>query len=69
MASSEFFMAPDLEELTGTPASTFSYWAGLDPPQGPPSFKLGRRRVWRKTSALAWISKQEEAGTGSPVGV
>jgi predicted DNA-binding transcriptional regulator AlpA len=62
--SSEFQTAPELEDQTGIPASTFSYWANMDPPQGPPSFKLGRRRLWRRTAVLAWIAEQEMAGTG-----
>jgi predicted DNA-binding transcriptional regulator AlpA len=57
----EYLTAAQLEQLTGTKASTFRYWASLDPPQGPPSFKIGRRRVWRKSSALAWVAEQERA--------
>ena len=57
----EYLTAAQLEQLTGTKASTFRYWASLDPPQGPPSFKIGRRRVWRKSNALAWIAEQERA--------
>jgi predicted DNA-binding transcriptional regulator AlpA len=57
----EYLTAAQLEQLTGTKASTFRYWASLDPPQGPPSFKIGRRRVWRKSNALAWIAEQEQA--------
>ena len=31
----------------------------------PASFKLGRRRVWRKSHVLAWIAAQQAAtGTG-----
>jgi prophage regulatory protein len=56
----EYFDSLDLEELTGTPASTWRYWASLSPPQGPPSFKLGRRRVWRRTAAMAWLAEQEQ---------
>ncbi|MBB5161595.1 AlpA family transcriptional regulator [Mycobacterium sp. AZCC_0083] len=56
---SELVGAPDLEKLTGTKASTWRYWAMLG--TGPASFKLGRRRVWRKVEALAWIAAQEAA--------
>jgi predicted DNA-binding transcriptional regulator AlpA len=56
---SEFLTAAQIEQLTGTKASTLRYWASLDPPQGPPSFKLGRRRVWRRSAVLAWIEQQE----------
>jgi prophage regulatory protein len=55
----EYLSAVDLEQLTGTKASTFRYWASIG--QGPPSFLLGRRRVWKKSTALAWIAQQEIA--------
>jgi len=52
-----------LQELTGIPASTWRYWAHIG--TGPASFKLGRRRVWRKTDVVAWIAKQQATtGTG-----
>lgn len=52
--------AVELEGMTGTKASTWRYWAYIG--SGPPSFKLGRRRVWRKDLALLWLAEQE-AGT------
>lgn len=54
---SELLGALELQELTGTKASTWRYWASIG--QGPPSFKLGRRRVWRRATALAWIAERE----------
>jgi prophage regulatory protein len=57
----EFVSAIDLEKLTGTKASTWRYWATLDPPQGPASFRLGRRRVWRRSVVEAWLAEQEAA--------
>jgi prophage regulatory protein len=51
--------ALDLERLTGTKASTWRYWASIG--TGPTSFRLGRRRVWRKSIALAWLAEQEGA--------
>jgi predicted DNA-binding transcriptional regulator AlpA len=56
---SEFVGSTDLERLTGTKASTWRYWASIG--AGPASFKLGRRRVWRKSQVLAWIAEQEVA--------
>jgi prophage regulatory protein len=56
---SELVDSLDLEGLTGTKASTWRYWAMLG--TGPASFKLGRRRVWRKSEVLAWIGEQEAA--------
>lgn len=55
----EYLTAPQLEQLTGTPASTWRYWAHIG--QGPPSFKLGRRRVWKRSVVMAWIESQEAA--------
>lgn len=51
--------APQLEQMTGTPASTWRYWAHIG--QGPPSFKIGRRRVWKRVLVLKWIAEQEAA--------
>jgi prophage regulatory protein len=47
----------DLEALTGTTASTWRYWASIG--EGPESFKLGRRRVWKKSIVLEWLVEQE----------
>jgi prophage regulatory protein len=55
----EYLTAPQLEQLTGTPASTWRYWAHIG--SGPASFKLGRRRVWKKAVVLAWLESQETA--------
>jgi prophage regulatory protein len=55
----EYPSAAELQELTGTKASTWRYWAHIG--FGPPSFKLGRRRVWRRSDVLAWIASQEDA--------
>ena len=50
--------AKNLEELTGTKASTWRYWASIG--RGPASFRLGRRRVWEKHVALAWLAEQQD---------
>jgi hypothetical protein len=61
-----YLTASDLEAETGTPKSTYRYWASIDedkPPEkkvGPPSFKIGRRRVWERSAFEAWLAKQEE---------
>jgi prophage regulatory protein len=55
----EFLGSKQLEELYGTKASTWRYWHLTG--QGPKSFKLGRRRVWRKSVVEAWIADQEGA--------
>ncbi len=62
----DYLSSAALEQLTGTPASTWRYWAMND--TGPRSFKIGRRRVWRRSEVLAWISAQE-AATGTAGGL
>ena len=63
---SELFGSTDLEKFTGTKASTWRYWASIG--AGPPSFKLGKRRVWRKSDVMAWITQQEAAADPSGCG-
>jgi predicted DNA-binding transcriptional regulator AlpA len=55
----EFWQAADCEAATGIPAATWRYWAHIG--AEPPSFKLGRRRVWRRSAVMAWIDEQEQA--------
>ena len=55
---SEYVDAADLESITGTPKATWRYWASIG--MGPKSFKLGRRRVWRKSDVFAWLEDQEK---------
>ncbi|OBB73219.1 hypothetical protein A5759_16265 [Mycobacterium sp. 852014-52144_SCH5372336] len=62
----EYLDSVDLERLTGTAASTWRYWAHIG--TGPRSFKLGRRRVWRRSEVLRWLEEQE-AGTQAGGGV
>lgn len=57
----EYVDAVYLQKLTGTRASTWRYWASIS--SGPSSFKLGRRRVWKKSDVESWIAKQQEATT------
>ena len=61
IAQADYLGSLDLEQLTGIPASTWRYWAGIG--SGPASFKIGRRRVWRKSAVLAWIAEQEAASS------
>jgi prophage regulatory protein len=55
----EYLSSIELEQLTGTPASTWRYWAHIG--SGPASFKLGRRRVWKRSTVLAWLESLESA--------
>jgi predicted DNA-binding transcriptional regulator AlpA len=56
-SGSDYLDSLDLERLTGTAASTWRYWAHIG--TGPKSFKLGRRRVWRRSEVLRWLAEQE----------
>ncbi|MGW5110578.1 helix-turn-helix transcriptional regulator [Nocardia sp. NPDC004123] len=61
--SDRLLRAKQLEELTGIPAATWRWWAHIEAPDKPVSFKLGkRRRVWRESTVLAWIAEQEAQG-------
>lgn len=62
VVQSDYLGSVALQELTGIPASTWRYWAMNE--SGPRSFKLGRRRVWRRSEVLTWIAEQE-AQTGA----
>lgn len=61
--SNELVDALGLERSYGTKASTWRYWASIG--AGPASFKLGRRRVWRKSIVEAWLAEQENGGDES----
>jgi prophage regulatory protein len=54
----EFLGTRDLEALTGTKAGTWRYWASIG--QGPASFKLGRRQVWKMSVVREWLAEQEK---------
>lgn len=55
----QYLSAADMEKLTGTPESTWRYFAHIG--RGPASLKLGRRRVWKRETVLAWLAEQEAA--------
>lgn len=55
----EFYYASDLEGITGIPESTWHYYAFAK--KGPPSHKLGRRRVWPVVEFRIWLSEQRAA--------
>ncbi len=58
-----YLRAKQLEALTGIPEATWRWWAHIGDPTKPASFKLGaRRRVWKKTTVLAWLADQERQG-------
>ena len=54
------YFALDLEGVYGIPQSTWRYWVLIG--QGPPSYLLGRRRVWDRDVVEKWIDEQRNAG-------
>jgi prophage regulatory protein len=58
--SREFYSAAELEQITGIPESTWYYYAFAK--KGPPSHKLGRRRVWPVAEFRIWLSEQRATG-------
>jgi prophage regulatory protein len=56
----EYWQAKQVTAHTGIPEGTLRYWAHRGD-MGPASFKLGRRRVWKKSVVLAWLEAQEAA--------
>ncbi|GAA1082994.1 helix-turn-helix transcriptional regulator [Tsukamurella spumae] len=59
----ELWQAKDCQRETGIPEGTWRYYAHVG--TGPASFKLGKRRVWRKSVVLAWIAEAEAASNPS----
>lgn len=55
----EYLDSKDLERMIGTRASTWRYWASIG--EGPASFKIGRRRVWKRSTVEAWLVDQQSA--------
>jgi prophage regulatory protein len=43
----EYYDSNDLFEMTGIPRATWRYWHSVG--QGPPSLKIGRKRVYKKS--------------------
>lgn len=54
----EYMDSKELEQLTGTKASTWRYFAMHG--EGPPSFKIGKRRVWKRSVVMKWLEQQEK---------
>lgn len=50
---------PEASKLTGLPKGTLRYFRSTN--QGPASFTLGRRVVYRRSEVLSWIAEQEKA--------
>ncbi|MGC2378728.1 MAG: helix-turn-helix domain-containing protein [Mycobacterium sp.] len=55
----EYLSTNQVSEQTGIPEATLRYWRHAD--QGPASFSLGRRVVYRREEIDRWITEQEQA--------
>lgn len=54
-----FMSTREVSALTSVTQSTLRYWRHCN--EGPPSFVLGRRVVYRRAAVLEWIQQQEQA--------
>jgi hypothetical protein len=51
----DLLSASELEERTGIPTATWRYWAHIG--GGPPSVKVGRRRLYKWSEVQAWVDR------------
>lgn len=51
----------EVADLIGVARSTLWCWRHRDRGEGPPSFKVGDRVVYRASELYAWIAEQEAA--------
>ncbi|WP_336524244.1 helix-turn-helix domain-containing protein [Mycolicibacterium fortuitum] len=67
MTENEFIDTGTVSQITGLPPGTLRYFRSTN--QGPASFTLGRRVVYRRSEVERWIAEQEKATRrgGSPV--
>lgn len=50
---------PEVAEMLRRPEATLRFWRHVG--EGPPSFKLGRRIVYREAQVIEWITEQQRA--------
>ena len=63
----EIIGTPAVSKMTGLPVGTLRYFRSTN--QGPASFALGKRVVYRRSEVERWIAEQEAAtrrGGNSP---
>ena len=53
----EYLSTNQVSEETGIPMATLRYWRHAD--QGPASFSLGKKVVYRREEIDRWIDQQE----------
>lgn len=59
MVEGELLTVRQVSGLIGIPEATLRYWRHAN--QGPASFALGRRVLYRRSEVERWISTQEQA--------
>jgi predicted DNA-binding transcriptional regulator AlpA len=59
MAPNELLTLPEVADLLRTPAATLRYWRHLG--VGPPSFRLGRRVLYRRSELERWVAERHDA--------
>lgn len=59
MPDDELLQTRQVEQEYGINAGTLRFWRSTN--QGPASFALGRRVVYRRSEVERWISEQEQA--------
>ncbi len=59
MLEGELVTVGQVSSLTGIPVGTLRYWRHAN--QGPASFSLGKRVLYRKPEVERWIAEQEQA--------
>jgi excisionase family DNA binding protein len=62
MSNNEFLTAADVARRLNTSIHTVRYWNASG--TGPPSAKIGRRRLYRAADVEAWINAQFDAASG-----
>jgi predicted DNA-binding transcriptional regulator AlpA len=53
---------PEISAMTGVPIETLRWLRSRG--EGPPTFRLGRRVVGRRSAVLQWIAEHEQAASG-----
>jgi predicted DNA-binding transcriptional regulator AlpA len=61
-ADEDLLTTAEVATITRAPASSVRYWRHIG--EGPQSFRLGKRVVYRRGDVLAWIAKCEGDQSG-----
>lgn len=61
MNATEYMAISDVSAATGIAAGTLRYWRHIN--EGPASFKMGRRVMYRRDDVEAWIAAQRAKST------